>query len=243
VSEVSEGGSEIFRHEPRERELEASGGDAELIEAVEAHLTRQMGEPATVFHEVISDLVHVDVHIVAPADERPWTTLMTSGMAERPMTVPAELEEHRFAELTLALPPDWPLPKSSGGDESSYWPIRLLKELARLPHEFATFLGWGHTIPNGDPPEPYAATTELCCALIGPPLLGGEGFHRFEVADGRAVDVWAVIPIYADEMKLKLDRGTEALEALLDEFEVTELLDPARPSVVPRRRGLFGRRR
>jgi hypothetical protein len=242
VSEVSEGGSEIFRHEPRERELEPSGGDEDLIEAVDAHLTRYLGGQGQVFHEIVSDLVHVDVHVVPPSDERRWTTLMTSGMAERPMTVPEGLEEHRFAELTLALPPEWPLTESSFEDESNYWPIRLLKGLARLPHEFETFLGWGHTVPNGDPPEPYAANTKLCCALIGPPLLGGEGFHRFDLPDGRSVDVWAVVPIHADEMKLKLDKGTEALDALLDEHGVTELVDAARPSVVPRRRGLFRRR-
>jgi hypothetical protein len=242
MSEVSEGGSEIFRHQPRERGFDVAIGDSELIEAAEAHLTRHVGEPGTVFHEVVSDLVHVDVHVVPPVAERPWTTLMTSGMAARPMTVPDGLEEHALAELTLALPPEWPLTEKDWEDEANYWPIRLLKLLARIPHEFDTFLGWGHTVPNDDPPQPYAGNTELCCALIGPPLLGGEDFQRFEVPDGRKVDIWAVVPIHADEMKLKLDRGTEALEALLDKSEVTELLDPARPSVVPPRRGLFRRR-
>jgi hypothetical protein len=241
--EVSEGGSNIYRHEWRERQLEPTGGDADLIEAVDAHLARHVGKPGVVFHEVVSDLVHVDIHTVPAAEERPWITLLTSGMAERPMTVPDGLEEHRFAELTLALPPDWPLTQADWEDEANYWPIRLLKLLARLPHEFDSFLGWGHTVPTADPPVPYADNTRLCCALIGPPLLGGDEFLRFDVADGRSVDVWAVIPIYADEMKLKLDRGTEALETLLDEHEVTELLDPARPSVVPQRRGLFRRRR
>ena len=40
-----------------------------------------------------------------------------------------------------------------------YWPYRMLKELARLPHEFDTFLWKGHTVPNGDPPQPYGPNT------------------------------------------------------------------------------------
>ena len=29
-----------------------------------------------------------------------------------------------------------------------FWPIQMLKFLARFPHEYKTWLGWGHTIPN-----------------------------------------------------------------------------------------------
>jgi glycerophosphoryl diester phosphodiesterase len=241
MSEVSGGGSEILRHQPREREFEPTGGDAELVEAVDAHLARHVGEPEEVFHELVSDLVHLDVHRVPPSDERPWTTLITSGMAERPMTVPDGLEDHRFAELTLALPPDWPLSMEAFGDETHYWPLRLLKSLARLPHEYETYLYWGHTVPNGEPPEPYASNTELSCALILPPVLEPEEFARFKTSDGRTVHVYAVVPIHADEMQLKLDKGADTLMTLFDEHDITELLDPRRASVAPRRRGLFRR--
>jgi hypothetical protein len=74
------------------------------------------------------------------------------------------------------------------------------------------------------------------------PVLGPEGFERAEAA-GREINVLGVIPLHDDEMDLKLRKGAEALVDLLDEAELSELLDPARPSVVPRRRGLFGRRR
>ena len=60
---------------------------------------------------------------------------------------------------------------------------------------------------------------------------------------GREISVLAVTPLHADEMALKLRKGSDALADLFDEAELSELLDPARPSVAPRRRGLFGRRR
>jgi hypothetical protein len=246
--EFTDGGSEVFRHEARRRELELSAGDEALIDGVDEHLARHFGDVSgrTVLHEVISDLVHVDVHVVPPTGERSWHTLVTSGMAERPMRVPEGLEDHRYAELVLALPPDWPLDEAGsvhGGVEAdeSDWPIGMLKLLARLPHEFETFLVPGHTVPNGDPPERYVPDTGLCCAWITDPVLAPPGFQRLELADGRVVRFYAVVPIHEDEMHLKLDRGHDALAALMAEHEVTELLDPRRPSVVPRRRGLFRR--
>ena len=241
MSEITPGGSNVFRHQPKERELEFSAGDPELVEAVSDHLESSFGAEPTVFHEVISDLVHVDVHLVPPGGERIWTTLVTTGLAEKPMTVPEGLEEHRFAELVLALPEGWPLDEASFEDERNYWPIRLLKMLARLPHEFETFLWFGHTIPNGDPPEPYAPNTELCCACILPPVLAPDGFEKLELPDGRSLSFFAVVPLHEDEMNFKLKKGNDALVDRLDEAGVTELLDPSRPSVAPRRRGLFGR--
>jgi hypothetical protein len=52
-----------------------------------------------------------------------------------------------------------------------------------------------------------------------------------------------VIPIHANEMDLKLEKGSDELIDMFDRVEVSELLDPNRPSVALRRRRLFGRRR
>lgn len=241
ADEETPGGSRVFRHEARERDLEPTGGDPDLVEAVTNHLDQHFGTAdLNVWHEIVSDLVHIDVHQVPPGPGREWVTLVTSGMAERAMTVPDDLEYHRHAELVLALPPDWPLGDDAFEDESNYWPIRLLKQLARLPHEFDTFLYYGHTVPNGDPPDPYAPSTQLCCALITPPLCAPEGFDELTVGD-RTIHFFGVVALYADEMQLKLDKGMDALIAKLDEGGVTELVDPARPSVASRRRGFFRR--
>jgi Suppressor of fused protein (SUFU) len=240
--EVSPGGSHILRHGPRERPFEGAAGDEILLEAVDAHIERHFGdENIWVYHEVVSDLVHLDVHVIPPGDDRPWITLVTSGMAERSMSVPDGLEEHAYAELMLALPPEWPLHQEALEHESNYWPIRLLKTLGRLPHEYGTFLYWGHSIPNGDPPEPYTASTSLCGALIMPPLLTPEEFAELTLPDGRVVHFYAVVAMHADEMELKLRKGADHVAELFDQAGVTELVDPNRPSVVARRR-FFGRR-
>lgn len=224
----------IIRHAEPVREFELSTGDPVLMEAVEEHLSKFVGEAGSVFHELVSDLVHVDVHMIPPSEERPWHTLMTSGMAERPMTLPPGAAEGgcpRYAEVMLCLPADWPLDQASMDVPNRYWPIGLLKYLARFPHQYKTFLAEGHTIPNGDPPEPFAPNTSFCGALIATPVMFDDGFETFRAGD-REVAVLSVIPLWGREMDFKLRRGAGALLEKLDEDEVGELLEPDRPSVV-----------
>jgi hypothetical protein len=235
--ERSPSGQPIYRHE-ESAPVEFSHGDAQLLAAIEAHITKHFGAPSRTWHEFVSPYVHVDVHVVEPTNDRPVFTLVTSGMSEKPMRASGE---DLYAELMILLPPTWPKPDSPDFEKpTGYWPYRLLQQLARLPHEFDTWLWSGHTIPNGDPPEPYAANTQLCGAIIVPPLIAPDGFATLE-AEGRTIEFFAVIPLHADEMKLKLEKGTDALYDLLDAAELTEILDVDRPSVVPRRRKFFGR--
>jgi hypothetical protein len=137
----------------------------------------------------------------------------------------------RHAELVVSLPAEWPVSDVSFKDDRNYWPVRLQKMLARLPHEYGTWLGLGHSIPNGDPAQPYAADTKLCGALVLPSVTLPEGFHEFVRSDGTTVRFWSLYPLYAEEMTLKLRKGSEAI---LDRFEkggITDVIDKARPNV------------
>jgi hypothetical protein len=238
-SERSESGQPIYRHE-RAAPAHESGGDEALVAAIDAHIARHVGEPARVWHEIVSDYVHVDVHVVEPTDDRPVYTLVTSGMSEQPMHTPRAGDV--YAELVIVLPLFWPAPGSAElRDPVCHWPYRLLQDLARLPHEYDTWLWNGHTVPNGDPPEPYAPGTELCAALIAPALTTPKAFDTLDAGD-RRINFFGVIPLHADEMQLKLDQGAERLFELFDAARVSEILDPTRPSAVHRRRRGFFRR-
>jgi hypothetical protein len=225
--ERSAAGNPIFRHE-REAELAISDGDPRLIEAVSDHLESHFGDDGTVWHQHLSEYVHVDIHVTPPAEDRPWHTLVTTGMSERPMAAPKP--EMAYAELVMALPPDWPTDTEELREERFYWPFRLLQQLAVLPHKYETYLWLGHTIPNADPPEPYAEDTGLCGAVLLPPLLLPDGFHPLRVGD-RTVNFLAVVALHADEMQAKLDHGVEVLLNPFGEAGVNELVDPTRPSV------------
>jgi hypothetical protein len=238
--ERSESGAPVYRHD-EPREAEPVGPELHpAYEVIEAHVERHIGPIGRVFHELASEYVHIDLLKVEPSDDRPVQTLVTSGMSSKPMTLPEGAEGVRRAELLLSLPPEWPLDKESWQDERHYWPVRLLKSLARLPHEYGTFLDVGHTIPNGDPPEPYAPGTELCCALIAGPLLAPEEFDVVEGPDG-PIHFFGLVAIHADEMQVKLERGLDALADPFDKAGVSELVKPERPSALRGRKrfGLF----
>ena len=64
--EYSTGGSQVLRHKERSIPFEMAIGDSENIEAISEHIAEHIGPVDSVFHEIISDLVHIDVHVVKP---------------------------------------------------------------------------------------------------------------------------------------------------------------------------------
>jgi hypothetical protein len=152
-------------------------------------------------------------------------------MSGRAMTPEPEQAEYAFGELLLCLPADWPLE-----DPESQWPVDLLKFLGRLPHEFETWLSEGHGLPNGDPLG-YFPGTKMNALLTTTPRTISEEFWRLKVNGEKTIHFWAVIPLFAEEFKFKLDKGTAALYGRLAEHHVTELLNVDRKSTV---RKLFG---
>lgn len=237
VEELPSGGV-AYRYKERERDIAPVVGDGENIEAISDHIEQYIGEIETVYHELVSDIVHIDVHMIAPTDERPFYTLVTSGMSDLPMTVPEGAEAFEYAELMIYLPEDWQMSQEEFEDESNYWPIRLLKVLSRFPHEYNSWLSEGHTLPNGDPPEPYADNTDLVCALLAPPLEEEEFLH-LEIDDEKTINFFLVIPIYQEEMKCKLQRGMEKLFKRFEKYAVPLILDPQRKNSCRKRFGLF----
>lgn len=214
-------------------------GDPELIAAVTAHIARHVAPVEMVFHEITSPDLHIDVHHVLPAAGRRFHTLVTSGMSERPMSTGEDAAEFRFAELAILLEPDWPMEHSRFSDENVYWPIRPLKTVARFPFEAETWVGMGHSIAASDPPEPMAPATELSSAILLPPLSLGEDFMSMPRADGATTYFWTIVPLYTEELALKIEKGADALMDALDAVGVGDIVRQSRPRAGGRRK-LFG---
>ena len=213
-------------------------GDDQLIEDVSAHIARHVAPVESVFHEIVSDDLHIDIHWLPPAPQRPYHTLVTSGMAERRMNTPEEMSAFSHAELVILLEPEWPVSMRAFEQERHYWPVRLLKTLARFPFENDTWLGHGHTVATTNPPEPFAEGTELAACILLPPLTLGEEFWRMGRAGRPDVYFWAVVPIYREELQLKLERGTDALMDALDRSRIDDVVSQSRPRAGTRRRWL-----
>jgi hypothetical protein len=248
AEERSPGGSPILRHAPRDRDWTPAESTPD-VEAIEHHFDRHFGPTESVFHEIVSDLVHIDVNLIEPADDRAYWTLYTTGMSALPMTLPDGADVPRRAELLMKLPAWWqmsavkafpPLPEEI--ELNWYWPIRELKFLARLPHEYKTWLGFGHSIPNGDPPQPFAPNTKLCAWILLPPTQVPAEAQSVRLDSGEEIALYVAHALHREELDLKLTEGTDALLQRFDAARVSEVLDPARPSAVPRRGfGLFRR--
>src|SRR5699024_4444994 len=203
----------------------------EEISAVEQHIQNAFGKVETVFHELESPDIHVDICLVPPSEKRRYCTLVTMGMGAHRMTVPEELAEYKLerAELAIALPPDWELHHESLQEERRYWPDGPRKALARLPIASDTWLGWGHTM---DKHSPFAAGTELCAAILTSPQGTEDGSEVCTLPGGEEVNFYQVIPLYRDELDYKLEHDADAL---LDKMAgISFVVDPARQDAITR---------
>ncbi|RKN16555.1 suppressor of fused domain protein [Micromonospora musae] len=225
-------GSGVLRHQSLHDGFVAAQGPRQgFAEAIDRHIEEHFGPVEFVYHEIASHLVGVHVYVVGPTEERPYRTLITSGMSDLPMTVPDGHDISRYAELMLSLPADWPLTEVTGlNEEPTGWPVRLIKEIARLPHEYGSWIGEWHSVPNGDPAQPYATGTPFAGVVVTPMLRVPAEARAIEVPDGSRIELLALIPLHPDEVAVKIERGTNALIEILDRGRVTELLDPDRPS-------------
>ena len=187
----------------------------EEMNAVEEHIQQYFGKFENVFHELDSPDIHVDICVVPPSEERDYYTLVTMGMGAHRMNVPEELAEYKLerAELVIALPGNWKLKHEDLKNERWYWPIRLLKTLARLPIASDTWLGFGHTMDNEDD---FAKDTKLCAAMLTGPQDTEDGSEVCILPSGEEVNFYQVIPLYRDELEYKMEHDADALLDKMD---------------------------
>ena len=187
----------------------------EEMEAVEGHIQQYFGKFENVFHELSSPDIHVDICVVPPSEERDYYTLVTMGMGAHRMNVPEELAEYKLerAELAIALPGNWKLKREDLKNERWYWPIRLLKTLARLPIASDTWLGFGHTMDNE---EDFAKDTKLCAAILTGPQDTEDGSEVCILPSGEEVNFYQVIPLYREELEYKMEHDADALLDKMD---------------------------
>lgn len=163
-----------------------------------------------------------DVHAIPPGFHgRDFHTLVTSGLSDRAMAVPEDLgAAHARIELILYV------------DEVRPEFVRLLTTCAGLAFEPGTWLGQGHTIPNGRPPVPLFAGTSLCGLLLMPTVLEPDAFLDDHLTiEGDPVNFLWLVPLTEAELELKVEQGLPALLQRFDEGGLGHVLDPQRPSL------------
>ena len=221
----SPGGSAMLRYGGGEFDVPSVGFTEEsflpLQEQRETQYTALFGEVETVYHELLPFVPHIDVFIFKPGTRgRPFFTYVTSGMSDLPMTIPRTADpELAVAELIFY------------ADEANNDYAELLRKLAHFPHENRTWLGSGHTMPNGTPPQPFFGSSELDTVLFMPTIVRPESNEKLTVGDKLLNLLW-VVPLTTRECELKLNEGVGAIYALFDRVNHPVAFSPSRKSYV-----------
>ena len=106
-------------------------------------------------------------------------------------------------------------------DEANWWPIRLLKGLARYPHENKTWLYADHSILWSDPPQPFASSTRMTSVLLLRPKLIPPDAQVIHVRKNGHIQLWGVYPLHHEELELKQRQGSSGIETLFEENGIT----------------------
>ena len=201
----------------------------EHAELISTHLDeRYQSDEITVFHEMFSPDFHLDVYFVQSA-KHDFNFLITAGMSTLEMIVPKAVEnpqDYKFAELMLLLPKSITFGKVTG-DHPNDWIIGMLKEAARFPHHYDTWLAIGHTLQATADMEPYNENTNYTGVVILPSVTFDEEFTTVQAGEN-LINIYSVFPLYADEMNYKIANGYNALLDRLIEKNAQEIFDENR---------------
>lgn len=199
----------------------------EQMIAIEHHISTYFGAFQHVWHEIVSPDIHLDICIVPPNEKREYYLAVTMGMGAYMMPIPVERKGQHLecAELCIALPCDWQL---GINDEFWYWPIRLLKKLARFPKERDTWLGWGHTVDNQ---ETYAEHVEFRGCMLIEPQNVPEDAYICNLDKERYVNFYQVIPLYDEEMDFKQQHNADLLLDRMEAANIDSVVDIYRSNV------------
>jgi hypothetical protein len=200
------------------------------LQQIRSHVERHIGRINRVFAGDPAQGT-ADVLYVQPVNSRPYHTLITAGMSSVAMHVPPDVSAPRRLELMMTLPEGW--------KPDDDWATRLLQSLSKLPREREGWLGWGHTVPNGEPAQPLAPHTDLCGVIIAPSLLVPVAFYELDI-DSERVAFYSVIPLYREELELHAREGMAALLERLLHNDINDVVYLKRKNVARKKRfGLF----
>jgi hypothetical protein len=217
-------GTNIVQHENIETKFGVTKGTAGSVQAREAVYARLFGTPLSVSHEAFPLVPHIDVYTFRRSQgDKGVYSLVTGGMSDLEMTLPrrADKDAPRRVELIFYC--------SEPRDEY----ISTLRWVAHFPHDSKSWLGHGHTMPNGNPPEPLWGSTALDTLFFLPPIVKKDQTLPSELnLGGEPVHFLWVVPLTTAECNFKLTNGFDAMLNVLQENRHPYVFDPHRKSYV-----------
>lgn len=224
------------------RRTETGHTGEEFREEVQLHLSRHLGDP----HVAFSDQdgwagksrepgPPVDVMVIPPEGERRFAYVCTYGSSLKKGGDAMAPGGKSRMEFVLATP-------QKGEPKTDLAMLNLaantVRQFAKLVHMQNVRVHAGETVQFSRKPKPMFEDSKQVAFAFMRPRLPADGFARMRLGDGEAVDFWAPVPIYRDELEAAGAHGTARLARGLERAGVTEMLHLDRPSAARKAYGL-----
>jgi len=172
-----------------------------------------------IMHSTDSQEVHIDIYQFEPTPERPFWTLITSGMSNQRQLEPKDCDEHILPRTEILMY----VSKPQG------WMFSVLKRLAEMPFKQKTFLYYGHTVPNGKPMT--AQPSLLTSFLFVPPYFEQPEINQFQLDDDEVNFLW-MIPITEAEREFAVKQSSQKLYEKFEDADTPIVVNEKRKSLV-----------
>lgn len=206
---------------------QANSGPSPMLVALDQHLDQYFeNADIVVWSDKRTDDLKIDVYHIKPNEDRDFHLLITCGMSATPMNVPEGAEEFKYAELMAILPESWDMSPQGLKNPANYWPVLWLKNLARIPRQYDSWLCYGHSIPNGDPARPIANTNFEGIVIMDSATLPDD-FQEVKVGE-ESLYLYSVVPVYPEEMAFKIEHGIDELREIFSRNGISDWIRPGR---------------
>lgn len=195
------------------------------LKEFEDYITKTFGEFDTVYHELYSPDIHVDIIIVPPSVKENYYKLITMGMGAYKMNVPKTLEDYNFdrSELIIFLPPEWNMKFT---DKEYGWIANNLKTISRIPIDENSWIGFGHTFSYSlDGDIPLANNIKFSSILLIDALSYNKKELHLNLENKGKINFYQLIPLYKEELQYLNRYGLEKLLEKLIKSELNIVVD------------------
>ncbi|MED4634698.1 suppressor of fused domain protein [Peribacillus frigoritolerans] len=208
---------------------ESNDNDQDHHNVILEHVAKYFGPIKNTISETVpGSRVSVNIHIIPPAINKDFVTLVTTGMSDQPMDYSDKESVFKYAELLLKLPSSWIIENENMKDQNHYWPLMWLRKVAHIPHIYDGWLEEGVILPNGEPPQPFASNTKLSCIMVCRPK--ESEMDNVYTKQGN-IHIYTLVPIYEEERNLAMEKGHEYLLKRMSEKGISDVLDIHRVNV------------
>ncbi len=179
-----------------------------------------------VFHEIPTLDIHLDVYHIRPKNSE-FEILLTSGMSSIAMNV-SNIQEnsdsYKFAELVTLIPKGIDFGKIYPSGTKYDWIISMIKQSAKFPHFYDTWVGVGHTIQADEEMKPYSDDTRYCGCLVLPTMTFPKDFQTIHSPIG-TINIYGLFPLYKEELEFKIEKGFNEFIKFLIKNNTKEIID------------------